>query len=152
MKTIGIAADHGGYHLKEFLATELRKNGYNVRDYGNDLYDKNDDYPDFIIPMARAVASGELNRGIAVCGSGVGACVAANKLDGIRACLITDTFSARQGVEDDNMNIVCLGGRITGNMLAWELVTAFLSAVFSGGERHKRRLSKISVLEKQHSS
>lgn len=146
-KKIGIAADHGGFGLKEFLKKELNGSGYEITDYGNTGLDSEDDYPDYVIPMARAVASGELYRGIAVCGSGVGACVAVNKLKGIRACLITDTFSAHQGVEDDNMNIICLGGRITGSSLAMELVKIFLSARFSDAERHRRRLGKVAKLE-----
>lgn len=148
MKKIGISADHGGYALKEFLAGELRKNGYSVEDFGNDLYDRNDDFPDFVVPMARALATGELIRGIAVCGSGVGACIAANKIPGVRACLISEHFSAHQGVEDDNMNLLCLGGWITGNKIAWEIVLTFLSSNYKGEERHKRRLSKIEQLEK----
>lgn len=148
MKKIGISADHGGYALKEFLAGELRKNGYSVEDFGNDLYDKNDDFPDYVIPMARALANGDLYRGIAVCGSGVGACIVANKINGVRACLISEHFSAHQGVEDDNMNLLCLGGWITGNRTAWELVNSFLSSTYKNEERHKRRLGKIDQLEK----
>lgn len=148
MKRIGIAADHGGYELKLFLSDMLKKNGYMVEDFGNNLPDVNDDYPDFVIPMSKSLAADELFRAIAVCGSGVGACVAANKINGVRACLITDTFSAHQGVEDDNLNLICLGGRITGNFLAWEIVLTFLNASFTGEERHKRRLSKVKALEK----
>ena len=108
---------------------------------------QDDDYPDYVIPLAQAVANGELDRGIAVCGSGVGACVAANKVKGARACLISDTFSARQGVEDDNMNLICLGGRVIGNSLAKELVKTFLEAQFTGLERHMRRVGKVARLE-----
>lgn len=144
---IGIAADHGGFRLKEYLAEELGKRGLEMMDFGNKNLDKDDDYPDFVIPLAKAVAEGIIKRGIAVCGSGVGACVAANKISGVRACLITDTFSARQGVEDDNINLICLGGRITGSHLAKEITDTFLAAEFSGEERHKRRLSKIAFLE-----
>ncbi len=146
-KRIGIAADHGGFDLKEYLINELSENGYEVVDFGNTQLKEDDDYPDYVIPMARAVASGELIRGIAVCGSGVGACVAVNKLKGIRACLINDTFSAHQGVEDDNMNVICLGGRILGHLLAGELVKTFLTARFTGEERHRRRLGKVEELE-----
>jgi ribose 5-phosphate isomerase B len=146
-KRIGIAADHGGFELKEELAVMLHDNGYEVIDYGNTLLNQDDDYPDYIIPLAQAVASGELDRGIAVCGSGVGACVAANKVKGVRACLISDTFSARQGVEDDNMNLICLGGRVIGHSLARELVKTFLEAQFSCLERHLRRVSKVVGLE-----
>jgi ribose 5-phosphate isomerase B len=151
MEKIGIAADHGGYELKHFLKAKLRENNYMVVDFGNDHPDEEDDYPDYVIPMSRAITANEINKGIAVCGSGVGACVAANKVNGVRACLINDTFSAHQGVEDDNMNLICLGGRVTGNQLAWEIVQKFLSASFSGGERHKRRLHKIDEVEKQNS-
>jgi ribose 5-phosphate isomerase B len=146
-KRIGIAADHGGFVLKESLAGELKESGYEVIDFGNSLLKEDDDYPDYVIPLARAVASGEVVRGIAVCGSGVGACVASNKVRGVRACLISDTFSARQGVEDDNMNLICLGGRVTGDSLARELVKVFLEAQFSGLERHLRRVGKVAGLE-----
>ena len=106
-----------------------------------------DDFPDYVVPLARAVAAGELDRGIAVCGSGVGACVAANKVRGVRAALVTDAFSARQGVEDDDMNVLCLGSRVVGEALAWELVRTFLAARFTGAERFQRRLAKIAALE-----
>ena len=145
-KRIGIAADHGGFDLKEYLKSQLGEYGYNVVDFGNTKLKQDDDYPDYVIPMARAVANGELFRGIAVCGSGVGACVAVNKLKGIRACLINDTFSAHQGVEDDNMNVICLGGRILGHLLAGELVKTFLAARFTGAARHRRRLAKVEEL------
>lgn len=144
---IGIAADHGGYDLKEHLKHELAGIGHQVIDYGNFHPDQEDDYPDYVLPMARAVASGELFRGIAVCGSGVGACVAVNKLKGVRACLISDTFSSHQGVEDDDMNVICLGGRVIGNQLAWEIVKTFIGAQFTGAERHCRRLAKVAALE-----
>jgi ribose 5-phosphate isomerase B len=144
---IGIAADHGGFGLKEYLKDELIKHGFEVVDFGNTLMSDDDDYPDYVVPMARAVAGGDLIRGIAVCGSGVGACVAVNKLKGIRAALINDTFSAHQGVEDDNMNMICLGGRVLGHLLAWEIVKTFLAARFTGADRHKRRLQKVEILE-----
>jgi ribose 5-phosphate isomerase B len=147
VKRIGIAADHGGFELKEYLISALREEGYEMVDFGNTQFNQEDDYPDYVVPMARAVSRGELDRAIAVCGSGVGACVAVNKLKGIRACLIGDTFSAHQGVEDDNMNIICLGGRIIGHALALEIVKIFLSAQFSGADRHRRRLVKIAELE-----
>jgi ribose 5-phosphate isomerase B len=146
-KRIGIAADHGGFELKEELAGMLRETDYEVVDFGNTLLQNEDDYPDYVIPLARAVANGEVDRGIAVCGSGVGACIATNKVSGVRACLISDTFSARQGVEDDNMNLICLGGRVIGHSLARELVNAFLKAQFSGLERHVRRVAKVAGLE-----
>lgn len=147
MEKIGVASDHGGFELKEFLKNELQKQGFEIEDFGNRSFDKDDDFPDYVIPLAEKVASGGLTRGIAVCGSGVGACIAANKIKGVRACLIGDTFSAHQGVEDDNMNLICLGGRITGSHLASEIIKAFLSATFSGKERHLRRLEKINSLE-----
>lgn len=146
---IGIAADHGGYALKESLLRYLRSRNYDVKDFGAHSLDDQDDYPDFVVPLARAVASGEVSRGIAVCGSGVGASVAANKVAGVRAALITDPFSARQGVEDDDMNIICLGGRVIGERLGEVFVEEFLNAKFTGAERHKRRLAKVSRLENQ---
>ena len=146
---IGIAADHGGYELKESLHTFLTSKGHEVQDFGAYELDSTDDYPDFVIPLSRAIVSGDIERGIAVCGSGVGASVAANKINGVRAALINDHFSAHQGVEDDNLNMLCLGGRVTGAMAAQELVTAFLDAEFTGEERHMRRLGKVKSLEDQ---
>ena len=146
-KTIGIAADHGGYELKGQLAVKLREAGYKVLDFGNFELAAGDDYPDFVIPLARAVAQGIVVRGIAICGSGVGACVVANKVQDVRACLINDTFSARQGVEDDNLNVICLGGSVVGQTLAWELVKTFLAVEFSGEKRHLRRLTKVAEVE-----
>jgi ribose 5-phosphate isomerase B len=144
---IGIAADHGGFELKQQLILLLRDAGHHVVDFGDHNLEPGDDYPDFIIPLARAVAGGKMDRGIAVCGSGVGACVAANKVAGVRACLINETFSARQGVEDDDLNLLCLGGRVVSVATAWELVQIFLAASFSGEERHRRRLAKVAALE-----
>jgi ribose 5-phosphate isomerase B len=148
-KPIGLAADHGGYELKEYLAGKLREAGRETIDFGNRQLVTDDDYPDFVTPLARAVARGDVERGVAVCGSGVGASVAANKVAGVRACLIHEIFSAHQGVEDDNLNMMCLGGRVVGHALAWELVQAFLAARFSGAERHCRRLAKVADLENQ---
>jgi len=145
---IGIAADHGGYKLKETLHPFLIKLGHEVIDFGAYKLDNADDYPDFVIPLAKAVADGEIERGIAVCGSGVGASVAVNKIAGVRGALINDHFSAHQGVEDDNLNILCLGGRITGYMAAEEYVEAFINAEFTGFARHLRRLAKVHDLEK----
>ncbi|MBX3414407.1 MAG: RpiB/LacA/LacB family sugar-phosphate isomerase [Pirellulales bacterium] len=144
---IGIATDHGGFELKQLLAERLDAAGHAVVDFGALQLTSTDDYPDYVIPLAEAVARGEVERGIAVCGSGVGACVAANKVFGARAALIQDTFSARQGVEDDDMNIICLGGRVTGPSLAGEIIDAFLAARFSGAERHRRRLEKVLAQE-----
>jgi ribose 5-phosphate isomerase B len=149
MIRIGIAADHGGFKLKVQLIGYLKAAGYEVVDFGATELVEEDDYPDFVVPMARAVAIGEVIRGIAICGSGVGACVAANKVSGVRAGLITDSFSAHQGVEDDNMNVMCLGGQVIGQALSWDLVKIFLSASFKGTDRFKRRLAKVAALERK---
>lgn len=146
-KLVGIAADHGGFELKQYLAEQLRGAGHDTIDFGNRHPQFDDDYPDYVIPLARAVAGGDVERGVAICGSGVGASVAANKIAGVRACLIQDAFSAHQGVEDDDLNLICLGGLVVGNAFAWELVQTFLAARFSGAERHCRRLEKVASLE-----
>ena len=146
---IGIAADHGGFELKETLRAFLTNLGYEVVDFGAYRLDSLDDYPDLIIPLAQAVSNRDVERGVAVCGSGVGAAIVANKIPGVRAALINDHFSAHQGVEDDDMNLICLGGRITGSRVAEEFVQAFLEAKFSGAERHLRRLKKVIELEKK---
>jgi ribose 5-phosphate isomerase B len=127
----------------------LSEANYEVIDFGDRELNKDDDYPDFVIPLADAIANGKVERGIAICGSGVGASIAANKVDGVRGSLITEKFSARQGVEDDNMNMICLGGRVISNSLAGELVNIFLKAKFSGAERHNRRLAKVAAIEKR---
>jgi len=145
---IGIAADHGGFELKVQLSAALSFAGYLVKDFGAWELVDGDDYPDYVVPLARAVSGGEITRGLAICGSGVGACVAANKVPGVRAALITDSFSAHQGVEDDDMNVMCLGGLVTGSALAWELVQAFLNADFKAEERFIRRLDKVAALDK----
>lgn len=145
---IGLAADHGGFDLKEELKSLLAKSGHEVKDFGAFALNNEDDYPDMVVPLAKAVGAKEVERGIAICGSGVGAAIAANKIQGVRAALINDHFSAHQGVEDDDMNLLCLGGRITGVMAARDYVNAFLQASFSGAERHQRRLQKIKQLEK----
>jgi ribose 5-phosphate isomerase B len=144
---IGIATDHGGYSLKEELVAHLRETGHEVVDFGAHELNSDDDYPDFVIPLAEAVAKGKVDRGLAVCGSGVGASVCANKIHGIRAALIYDHFSAKQGVEDDHMNILCMGGRTVGPAVAWDLIQAFLAATFSNDPRHLRRLKKVASLE-----
>jgi ribose 5-phosphate isomerase B len=149
MMRIGIAADHGGFELKVQLTAALKAAGYEIMDFGAHELVTGDDYPDFVVPLARAVARGEVTRGLAICGSGVGACVAANKVPGVRAALITDSFSAHQGVEDDDMNVMCLGGRVTGHALSWDLVQIFLSAHFKGAERFRRRLAKVAALERE---
>ena len=122
---VGIATDHGGFGLKEELMTRLHAAGHDVTDFGAHSLNPGDDYPDFVIPLAKAIAAGKVHRGVAVCGSGVGAAVCANKVKGVRAALIHDHFSARQGVEDDHMNILCMGGRTIGPEVAWDLVEAF---------------------------
>ena len=144
---IGIAADHGGFELKNNIQLYLNKLGYEVVDFGAMVQDDADDYPDFVIPLAKAVAANEVERGIAICGSGVGASIAANKVSNVRAALINDHFSAHQGVEDDDMNLICLGGRVTGFAAAQEFITAFLNAKFTGAERHVRRLQKVKQLD-----
>ncbi len=144
---LGIATDHGGFALKEELLARIRAAGHEVIDFGAHQLTPDDDYPDFVVPLARAVATGQVERGIAVCGSGVGAAVCANKVPGARACLIHDHFSARQGVEDDHMNILCLGGRTVGPEVAWDLAQTFLNAEFSPALRHLRRLAKVAALE-----
>jgi ribose 5-phosphate isomerase B len=149
MMHIGIAADHGGFELKAQLTAALKAAGYEVTDFGAHELVTGDDYPDVVVPLARAVAKGEVARGVAICGSGVGACVAANKVSGVRAALITDSFSAHQGVEDDDMNVMCLGGRVTGQALSWDLVQTFLGAQFKRDERFRRRLAKVTALERE---
>jgi ribose 5-phosphate isomerase B len=144
---IGIATDHGGFDLKEELVKRLQEAGHEVVDFGAHRLGDGDDYPDYVVPLAHAVAAQEVDRGVAICGSGVGASVCANKIPGIRGALIHDHFSAKQGVEDDHMNILCMGGRTVGPAVAWDLVQTFLQAEFSQAPRHLRRLSKVASLE-----
>jgi len=144
---IGIATDHGGFGLKEELVARIRTAGHELVDFGAHTLTPDDDYPDFVIPLARAVVIGQVDRGLAICGSGVGASVCANKVRGVRACLIHDHFSAKQGVEDDHMNILCMGGRTVGAEVAWDLVQTFLTAELSSAPRHLRRLAKVASLE-----
>lgn len=144
---VAVGADHGGFPLNEIILRELEKLGHEVVDFGTHDGSQPDDYPDYARKVAESVQRGETERGILICGSGVGACVAANKLPGVRACLCHDTYSAHQGVEHDNINVLCLGARIIGVELALELVRAFLNAKFTGEERHLRRLKKIADLE-----
>src|SRR6266550_2359844 len=146
---VGFATDHGGFDLKEELVARLRETESEVIGFGARGLNQSDDYPDFVIPLARAVAAGTVERGVAVCGSGVGASICANKVPGVRAALIHDHFSAGQGVEDDHMNIICIGGRTMGPGVAWDLVQTFLAAEFSHAPRHLRRLSKVAFLELQ---
>ena len=145
---VALGADHSGFYLKEELVARLHDT-CEVLDLGAHTFDRDDDYPDFALAVAQAVASGQAQRGIIVCGSGVGACIAANKVKGVRACLCHDTYSAHQGVEHDDINILCLGARVVGPELAGELVNTFLKANFSGEMRHRRRLEKILAIEHQ---
>ena len=147
---IGIATDHGGFALKEELVTRIRAGGHEVVDFGAHSLTPNDDYPDYVVPLGQAVVAANVDRGVAICGSGVGASVCANKVKGVRACLIHDHFSAKQGVEDDHMNILCMGGRTVGPEVAWDLVQTFLAAQFSQAPRHLRRLSKVALLESEN--
>ena len=144
---IGFATDHGGYVLKEPILEVLRDSGHEVQDFGAYNLNPEDDYPDFVIPLARAIAHGEVERGIAVCGSGVGASFAANKIPGVRSALIHESFSAHQGVEDDDMNLLCLGGRVVGFALALEIIQIYLAAHYEKAERFERRLAKVAALE-----
>lgn len=147
MMRVGIATDHGGFALKQELLAQLRAAGHQVVDFGAHELAPDDDYPDFVIPLARAAALGEVDRGVAICGSGVGASICANKVPRARAALIHDHDSARQGVEDDHMNILCIGGRTIDPAMAWGLVEVFLAAEFSRAERHLRRLAKVASVE-----
>jgi len=145
---VAIAADHGGFRLKKELAKYVARLGYSVQDLGTNS-EEAVDYPDYARALGRTLGAGQAERGILICGSGVGASVAANKIRGIRAGLCHDTFSAHQGVEDDDMNVLCLGARVVGPELAKEIVRTFLAARFSGAERHVRRVGKVTELEKQ---
>jgi len=147
---IGIAADHGGFELKNTMKQFLERKGFEVKDFGAHQLDNGDDYPDFVIPLADAVAKKDVGRGVAICGSGVGASVVANKVVGVRAALIHDHFSAHQGVEDDDMNLICLGGRVTAFAAAEELIMAFLNAKYVGLVRFERRLQKVRGLEEKN--
>ena len=146
---IAIGCDHAGFELKEILARQLAGDGHEIVDVGARQFDANDDYPDAAAALARAVAGGQAERGILICGSGVGASVAANKIRGVRAGLCHDTYSAHQGVEHDDVNVLCLGARVIGIAVAEELVRVFLDARFTGEERHARRLRKTQALEKE---
>lgn len=145
---IGIATDHGGLTLKQQVQAYLEELGHEVKDFGAYEYDAADDFPDFVVPLARAVGAEEVDRGIAVCGSGVGASIAANKIKNVRACLVTESYSARQGVEHDDMNMICLGGRVIGIALAQDLIDNFLGATYQRKERQLRRMAKVAALEK----
>ncbi len=144
---IAVASDHGGFELKNKIVSILKEKNFNVIDLGNSVYDPEDDYPDFAHKLAESVASGETDKGIAICGSGVGACVTVNKTKGIRASVCHDTYSAHQGVEHDNMNVLCLGARIIGEETAKELVYAFVNAKFINEGKYKRRLDKLNQFD-----
>ncbi|MEO0476324.1 MAG: ribose 5-phosphate isomerase B [Planctomycetota bacterium] len=144
---VALAADHGGYPLKAEIAELVKSLGHEVLDLGAHQYDKDDDYPDFARYIGQAIQHGQADRGVLLCGSGVGASIAATKMKGVRAAVCHDAYSAAQGVEHDDMNVMCLGSRIIGGAVADVLVRAFLSASFSGEERHKRRLDKVQGIE-----
>ena len=146
---IAVAGDHAGVPLNEQVIAELRRLGHTVTDLGTHDATKPDDYPDYAAALAREIIERRCERGVLICGSGVGASVAANKITGIRAGLAHDTYSAHQGVEHDNMNVLCLGARVIGSALALDLVRAFVAANFTGEERHRRRLEKIAKLEER---
>jgi RpiB/LacA/LacB family sugar-phosphate isomerase len=147
---IVVGSDHGGYALKQEVADRLRRDGHDVLDVGTDSAEPVD-YPDFAEAVGAAVIAGRAERGVLICGSGVGACVAANKLPGVRAAICHDSYSAHQGVEHDNMNVLVLGGRIVGQALADDLVRAFVGARYTAEERHVRRLAKVAALEQRYS-
>jgi len=144
---IAIAADHGGFELKNKIAEWLQAENHEVIDLGNHVYDAKDDYPDFAILLGKTISDKKAERGIVICGSGIGACITVNKFKGVRASICHDTYSARQGVEHDDMNVLCLGARVIGENLAKELVTAFINASFINEERFQRRLQKVLKLE-----
>jgi ribose 5-phosphate isomerase B len=146
---IAIGVDHGGYELKATLIDVLQKSGHEVVDLGAFEYLPADDYPDYALAVGQAIQSGQAERGILVCGSGVGVAITANRLPGIRACLCHDTYTAAQGVQHDDMNVLCLGGRVIGPELARVLAQAFLGASFDGGERFRRRVEKVTALEQR---
>jgi ribose 5-phosphate isomerase B len=148
---IAVGADHAGFEAKKAVVRWLAAAGHHVVDLGAHQFDGDDDYPDFATKVAEAVAAGEAERGVIVCGSGVGASIAANKVPGIRAAVCHDTYSAHQGVEHDDMNVLCIGGRIIGMEVAHEIVDAFAKARFSGEERHRRRLNKVLATEDRYS-
>ncbi|WP_417885575.1 RpiB/LacA/LacB family sugar-phosphate isomerase [Zunongwangia sp.] len=146
---IGIAADHAGLEQKEKLL-ELLKNDFEIEDFGAFQYDAEDDYPDVVTPLAKAISKQEIHKGIAVCGSGVGVSIAANKFPGVRAALVSETYSAHQGVEHDDMNMLCVGGRVLGTSLILEIIQAFLKAEFQDQDRFQRRLDKVIAIEKEN--
>ncbi len=149
---IAVGADHGGFILKQSVVEEVKKLGHTVVDCGADSLNPADDYPDFSRAVGEALQRGEAERGVLICGSGVGAAIAATKMRGIRSCVCHDTYSAHQGVEHDDMNVLALGARVVGDELAREIVRSFISAQFSGAERHQRRLSKVLEIEREQAT
>ena len=149
---IAVGADHGGFPLNEHIIEELRKSGHEVTDFGTHDGSQPDDYPDYARQVGEAVRAGRADCGIVVCGSGVGACVAANKLRGVRAVLCMDTYSAHQSREHDDCNVLCLGARVVGVELALEILRAFVAARFTGEERHRRRLAKVKEIEEKEAT
>lgn len=146
---IAIGTDHAGYRMKEMLVAQLRDAGHEVSDFGTDS-EASVDYPDYAEPVAEAVRNGEVDRGVLVCGSAVGMCLAANKVPGVRAGVAHDTYSAHQGVEHDDMNVLCIGARVVGEEVAREIVARFIEARFSGEERHQRRVDKLLAIESKY--
>ena len=150
MRRVAVACDHAGFHLKDGILTCLNALGFETIDLGAFQFDPSDDYPDFARAAGLAIQSGRADRAVVVCGSGVGASIAANKMIGIRAAMCHDTYSARQGVEHDDMNVLCLGGRVIGDRMAFEVVEAFVRATYTGEERHERRLEKVRKMEAEN--
>ncbi|WBL24038.1 RpiB/LacA/LacB family sugar-phosphate isomerase [Zunongwangia sp. HGR-M22] len=147
---IGIAADHAGLEQKRKLLDLLKEKNFDIQDFGAFEYQSDDDYPDIVTPLANAIIKNKIDRAIAVCGSGVGVSIAANKFPGVRAALISETYSAHQGVEHDDMNMLCVGGRVLGTSLILEIILAFLKAEFQQEDRFKRRLDKVIAIEKEY--
>jgi ribose 5-phosphate isomerase B len=146
---LGIATDDGGFGVKEELVARIRAAGHEVVDFGAHSLNPDDDYPDYVVPLGQAVVAGKVDRGVAICGSGAGASVGANKANSVRAGLLHDHFSAKEGVEDDHMNILCMGGRSVGPEVAWDLVQTYLATEYSSARRHLRRLGKVAALESE---
>jgi len=146
---LGIATDDGGFGVKEELVARIRAAGHEVVEFGAHSLNPDDDYPDYVVPLGQAVVAGKVDRGVAICGSGAGASVGANKANGVRAGLLHDHFSAKEGVEDDPTNILCMGGRSVGPEVAWDLVQTYLAAEYSSAPRHLRRLGKVAALESE---
>jgi ribose 5-phosphate isomerase B len=146
---LGIATDDGGFGVKEELVARIRAAGHEVVDFGAHSLNPDDDYPDYVVPLGQAVVAGKVDRGVAICGSGLGASVGANKANGVRAGLLHDHFSAKEGVEDDPTNILCMGGRSVGPEVAWDLVQTYLATEYSSARRHLRRLGKVAALESE---